>query len=51
MLFRSAYFWVGATSLTLAFAATERAYVVRGRNAALVAFADALAAQLPGGRK
>jgi hypothetical protein len=46
-----AYFWIGATSLTLAFAATERAFVVRGRNGLLVSFAEAVAEQLPGARK
>jgi hypothetical protein len=41
-----AYFWLGATTLTLAFAATERAFTVRGRNPLLVQFAGAVADRL-----
>jgi hypothetical protein len=40
------YFWLGVTVLTLAFAATERSYAVRGRNRVLVDFAHAVAEQL-----
>ena len=40
------FFWLGATVLTLAFAATERSYVVRGRNRLLVDFAQIVAEQL-----
>ena len=40
------YFWLGVTVLTLAFAATERSYAVRGRNRFLVDFAHAVAEQL-----
>ncbi|MBM3353885.1 MAG: hypothetical protein FJY51_11595 [Betaproteobacteria bacterium] len=36
----------GRTTLTLSFAATERALVVRGRNLALIEFAEAIAARL-----
>ena len=39
-------FWVGATVLTLAFAATERSYAVRGRNRLLVDFAHVVAERL-----
>ena len=39
-------FWIGQTTLTLSFAATERAYPVRGRNRLLFQFADAVADQL-----
>lgn len=41
-----AYFWLGVTVLTLAFAATERSYEVRGRNRYLIEFAQAVAEQL-----
>jgi hypothetical protein len=41
-----AYFWLGVTVLTLAFAATERSFAVRGRNRALFDFAHAVAGQL-----
>ena len=41
-----AAFWVGATVLTLSFAATERSYAVRGRNRLLVDFAHAVAERL-----
>ena len=41
-----AFFWLGVTVLTLAFAATERSYAVRGRNRFLVEFAQAVADQL-----
>jgi hypothetical protein len=40
------YFWLGATVLTLAFAATERSYTVRGRNRLLIDFAHVVAGQL-----
>jgi len=40
------FFWLGLTTLTLSFAAVERAYAVRGRNLFLVQFADAVAVQL-----
>jgi len=46
------FFWLGQTTLTLSFAATERAFPVRGRNRLLVQFAEAVAEQLaaPPGR-
>ena len=34
------FFWLGTTTLTLAFAATERAHAVRGRDRRLVEFAE-----------
>jgi len=37
-----AFFWLGQTALTLAFAATERVCVVRGRDLRLFDFAEAL---------
>ena len=40
------YFWLGATVLTFAFAATERSYTVRGRNRLLIDFAHSVAEQL-----
>ena len=40
------FFWLGATVLTLSFAATERSYAVRGRNSLLLEFAHAVAEQL-----
>lgn len=40
------FFWLGQTTLTLAFAAAERAFPVRGRNPLLVQFAEAVADQL-----
>ena len=40
------FFWLGATVLTLAFAATERGYAVRGRNRLLMDFAHVVAEQL-----
>lgn len=40
------FFWLGLTTLTLSFAATERAFPVRGRNGLLVQFAEAVADQL-----
>ena len=40
------FFWLGATVLTLAFAATERSYAVRGRNRLLIEFAQVVAEQL-----
>ena len=39
-------FWLGHTTLTLAFAATERACSVRGRNQGLFEFADLLSERL-----
>ena len=41
-----AFFWLGETVLTLAFAATERSFAVRGRNRLLIDFALAVADQL-----
>ena len=43
-----AFFWIGHTTLTLAFAATERACAVRGRNRQLMDFADLLGERLAG---
>jgi hypothetical protein len=40
------FFWLGLTTLTLSFAAAERAYPVRGRNQLLFQFAEAVAEQL-----
>jgi len=40
------FFWLGHTTLTLSFAATERAFPVLGRNQFLVQFAEAIADQL-----
>lgn len=40
------FFWLGATVVTLAFAAAERSYAVRGRNRFLVEFALTVADQL-----
>jgi uncharacterized Tic20 family protein len=40
------FFWIGHTTLTLSFAAAERAFPVRGRNPLLVQFAEAVAEQL-----
>ena len=40
------YYWLGGTTLTLAFAATERAWAVRGRDRALVQFAEAIGDRL-----
>jgi len=40
------FFWLGATVLSLTFAATERSYAVRGRNGLLADFAQAVADQL-----
>jgi len=40
------FFWLGLTTLTLSFAATERVFPVRGRNPLLVQFAEAVAEQL-----
>jgi hypothetical protein len=42
----AALFWMGLTTLTLSFAATERFYAVRGRNPLLIQFAELVAAQL-----
>jgi len=39
-------FWLGHTTLTLSFAAAERAYGMRGRNSLLFQFAEAVAEQL-----
>jgi len=41
-----AYFWLGTTTLTLAFAATERVYAVRGRNHGLMQFGEAIGERL-----
>jgi len=41
-----AFFWLGQTTLTLSFAAVERAYAVLGRNRFLVEFAETLAERL-----
>jgi len=40
------YFWIGQTTLTLAFAATERVCAVRGRDRQLDDFADLLGERL-----
>jgi hypothetical protein len=40
------FFWLGRTTLTLSFAAAERAFPVRGRSPLLVQFAEAVADQL-----
>jgi hypothetical protein len=40
------FFWLGRTTLTLAFAATERACAVRGRDRQLTEFAELLAERL-----
>jgi len=40
------FFWLGCTTLTLSFAAVERAFPVLGRNLLLVQFAEAVADQL-----
>jgi hypothetical protein len=42
----AALWWYGRTTLTLAFGAAERAFSARGRDAALAAFAEALAERL-----
>lgn len=42
----AAFFWMGLTTLTLSFAATERFYSVRGRSPLLIQFAELVAAQL-----
>ena len=39
-------FWRGETTLTLSFAAVERAYAVRGRNRFLVEFSETLSERL-----
>ena len=39
-------FWIGHTTLTLAFAATQRVCAVRGRNTQLMDFADLLGERL-----
>ena len=41
-----AFFWIGRTTLTLAFAATERHCPVRGRDRRLFEFAEALGERL-----
>ena len=41
-----AYFWLGTTTLTLAFAATERASAVQGRDLRLFEFAEALSERI-----
>ncbi len=41
-----ACYWVGSTTMTLAFAATEREIAVRGRNQFLIQFAEAVAARI-----
>jgi hypothetical protein len=41
-----AFFWIGRTTLTLAFAATERSCTVRGRDSRLVEFAELVGEQL-----
>lgn len=41
-----ALFWIGLTTLTLSFAASERTFPVRGRNPLLVQFAESVAEQL-----
>jgi hypothetical protein len=46
-----ALFWLGLTTLTLSFAASERTYPVRGRNRLLVQFAEAVAEQLAAPRE
>jgi hypothetical protein len=40
------YYWLGKTTLTLAFGATERVFAVRGRNRLLVEFGEALGERL-----
>jgi hypothetical protein len=40
------FFWLGQTTLTLAFAATERVCAVRGRDRQLVDFAELLGERL-----
>ncbi len=42
----AALFWMGLTTLSLSFAATERFYAVRGRNPLLIQFAELVATQL-----
>jgi hypothetical protein len=44
------FFWLGHTTLTLSFAAVERAFPVRGRNPLLVQFAEAVADQMAASR-
>lgn len=44
----SVFFWLGETVLTLAFAATERNFAVRGRDRLLVDFALAVSDRLAG---
>jgi hypothetical protein len=41
-----AFFWLGLTTLTLSFAAAERAFPARGRNPLLFQFGEAVAEQL-----
>jgi len=40
------FFWLGLTTLTLSFAAVERAYAVRGRNLFLIQFAEVVVERL-----
>lgn len=40
------FFWLGLTTLTLSFAAAERAYAVHGRNFLLIQFAEVVVEQL-----
>jgi hypothetical protein len=40
------FFWLGRTTLTFSFAAVERDYAVRGRDAFMIQFAELVAAQL-----
>ncbi len=46
-----AIYWLGATTLTFAFAATERAFTVRGRNPLLVQFAESVGDRLAAPRE
>lgn len=41
-----AYYWLGMTTLTLAFGATERVFSMRGRNRQLAAFGEAVGERL-----
>ena len=44
-------FWLGLTTLTLSFAAVERAYAVRGRNGTFADFAATLGERLAARRE
>lgn len=44
-------FWLGTTTLTFAFAATERVFAVRGRNPLLVQFAESVGERLSAPRE